>query len=125
MAYSFVSPLTTYTEQQRLPLITKAVFSARSAALFTKQVGIKSAAALNLMDTDANIVKGGIGYKEDIVVDPFMGSGTSAVAAEFVGRNWVGIELSPNYTEVANKRLLEYRAKLLQMKLELEEVSKF
>ena len=50
MAYSFVAPLTTYTEQQRLPLITKAVFSARSASLFTKQVGIKSAAALNLMD---------------------------------------------------------------------------
>ena len=58
MAYSFVSPLTTYTEQQRLPLITKAVFAARSAALFTKQVGIKSAAALNLMDTDANIGSG-------------------------------------------------------------------
>ena len=66
-----------------------------------------------------------LSYKEDIVMDPFMGSGTSAVAAEFVGRNWVGVELSPNYTEVANKRLLEYRAKLLQMKLELEEVSKF
>ena len=58
MAYSCVSPLTTYTEQQRLPLITKAVFAARSAALFTKQVGIKSAAALNLMDTDANIGSG-------------------------------------------------------------------
>lgn len=58
MAYSFVSPLTTYTEQQRLPLITKAVFAARSASLFTKQVGIKSAAALNLMDTDANIASG-------------------------------------------------------------------
>jgi hypothetical protein len=58
MSYSFVSPLTTYTEQQRLPLITKAVFSARSAALFTKQVGIKSSAALNLMDTDANIQSG-------------------------------------------------------------------
>ena len=58
MADSFVSPLTTYTEQQRLPLITKAVFAARSAALFTKQVGIKSAAALNLMDTDANIGSG-------------------------------------------------------------------
>jgi len=60
MAYSFVAPLTTYTEQQRLPLITKAVFSARSAALFTKQVGIKSSAALNLMDTDANIQSGTI-----------------------------------------------------------------
>jgi site-specific DNA-methyltransferase (adenine-specific) len=66
-----------------------------------------------------------LSYKEDIVMDPFMGSGTSAVAAEFVGRNWVGVELSENYTEVANKRLLEYRAKLLQTKLELEEVSKF
>ena len=58
MSYSFVAPLTTYTEQQRLPLITKAVFSARSATLFTKQVGIKSAAALNLMDTDAAIAGG-------------------------------------------------------------------
>ena len=52
MAFSLAS-LNTYTEQQRLPLITKAVFSARTAALFTKQVGIKSAATLNLMDTDA------------------------------------------------------------------------
>jgi len=60
MSYSFVAPLTTYTEQQRLPLITKAVFAARSAALFTKQVGIKSAAALNLMDTDANIAGGDV-----------------------------------------------------------------
>ena len=58
MSYSFVSPLTTYTEQQRLPLITKAVFSARTAALFTKQVGVKSAAALNLMDTDAALQSG-------------------------------------------------------------------
>ena len=57
MAFSFGN-LTAYTEQQRLPLITKAVFAARSAALFTKQVGIKSAAALNLMDTDANIGSG-------------------------------------------------------------------
>jgi hypothetical protein len=57
MAYSFTG-LTSYTDQERLPLITKAVFSARSAALFTKQVGIKFAAALNLMDTDALIQSG-------------------------------------------------------------------
>jgi hypothetical protein len=57
MAYSFTG-LTSYTDQERLPLITKAVFSARSAALFTKQVGIKFAAALNLMDTDAQIQSG-------------------------------------------------------------------
>ena len=57
MSFS-LGTLTAYTEQQRLPLITKAVFSARTAALFTKQVGIKSAAALNLMDTDAVLAAG-------------------------------------------------------------------
>jgi hypothetical protein len=57
MAYNFGN-LVAYTDQERLPLITKAVFSARSAALFTKQVGIKFAAALNLMDTDA-LIQGG------------------------------------------------------------------
>ena len=57
MSFSFGN-LTAYTEQQRLPLITKAVFSARTASLFTKQVGIKSAATLNLMDTDAALAAG-------------------------------------------------------------------
>ena len=57
MAFTFTG-LNSYTDQERLPLITKAVFSARSAALFTKQVGIKFAAALNLMDTDA-VLQGG------------------------------------------------------------------
>lgn len=57
MAYNFGN-LNAYTDQERLPLITKAVFSARSAALFTKQVGIKFAAALNLMDTDAQLQSG-------------------------------------------------------------------
>jgi len=62
MAYNFGN-LSAYTDQERLPLITKAVFSARSAALFTKQVGIKFAAALNLMDTDAMIQGGDVcGY---------------------------------------------------------------
>lgn len=52
MAFS-VGSLTSYIEQNRLPLITKAVFQAKSASLFTKQVGIKSTANLNLFDTDA------------------------------------------------------------------------
>jgi DNA modification methylase len=44
-------------------------------------------------------------YKDDIILDPFMGSGTSAVAAEILGRLWVGVELSPQYVEIANKRI--------------------
>jgi site-specific DNA-methyltransferase (adenine-specific) len=44
-------------------------------------------------------------YKNDIVMDPFAGRGTSLVAAETLGRRWIGVELSPNYAEVAKKRV--------------------
>ena len=57
MSYSFGN-LSTYVDQQRLPLITKAVFGAKTASLLSKQVGIKSAANLNLMDTDAPFQSG-------------------------------------------------------------------
>jgi hypothetical protein len=92
MAYSFTG-LTSYTDQERLPLITKAVFSARSAALFTKQVGIKFAAALNLMDTDA-LIQGGdtCGYES---------SGTTAFTQRniTVGRMKVQETLCPRSLE--------------------------
>lgn len=48
-----IGGLTAYVDQQRLPLISKAVFQAKSVSLFTKQVGIKSSAELNLFDTNA------------------------------------------------------------------------
>lgn len=41
----------------------------------------------------------------DIVLDPFMGSGTTAVAAEYCGREWIGIELSETYCEMARSRI--------------------
>jgi site-specific DNA-methyltransferase (adenine-specific) len=44
-------------------------------------------------------------YKNDVVLDPFAGSGTSLVAAETLDRRWVGIELSSNYAEIAQKRV--------------------
>lgn len=40
-----------------------------------------------------------------IVLDPFMGSGTTAVVAKKLGRNYVGIELNPKYIEIAEDRL--------------------
>lgn len=46
-----------------------------------------------------------LSYKNDVVLDPFAGSGTSLVAAETLNRRWIGIELSQNYCEVANNRV--------------------
>ena len=43
----------------------------------------------------------------DCVVDPFSGSGTTAVAAYASGRNYVGIEISEEYTAKTRKRLIE------------------
>ena len=60
-------------------------------------------------------------YKNDIVLDPFMGSGTSAVAAETLGRRWLGIELSPNYTDIARKRVNAFIEDRKQLELELKE----
>jgi site-specific DNA-methyltransferase (adenine-specific) len=44
-------------------------------------------------------------YKNDIVLDPFAGSGTSLVAAQILDRRWIGIELSPNYCQIAQTRV--------------------
>jgi site-specific DNA-methyltransferase (adenine-specific) len=60
-------------------------------------------------------------YKNDIVLDPFCGSGTSAVAAEILDRRWIGIELSENYCDVARKRVQRFIDKKKQMELEFKE----
>ena len=72
------------------------------------------------MDIPAKAIKI-LSYKNDIVLDPFMGSGTSAFAAELLDRRWVGIELSPDYTEIARKRVQALIDERKQMKLELKE----
>jgi site-specific DNA-methyltransferase (adenine-specific) len=56
-------------------------------------------------------------YKNDIVLDPFTGSGTSLVAAEVSGRRWLGIELSENYTKVAKERVQHFIDKNRQIEL--------
>ena len=45
------------------------------------------------------------GSKEgDTVLDPFMGSGTTAYVAQELGREWVGIELNPKYVEIIKRK---------------------
>jgi DNA modification methylase len=47
----------------------------------------------------------------DLVLDPFAGSGTTGVVALRLGRSFIGIELSPEYAEMARKSLETDRSK--------------
>jgi site-specific DNA-methyltransferase (adenine-specific) len=59
-----------------------------------------------------------LSYKNDVVLDPFAGSGTSLVAAEILDRRWLGIELSPNYSEIARGRVQHFVDEKKQVKIE-------
>ena len=52
----------------------------------------------------------------DLILDPFIGSGTTAVACIRTGRQFIGMEISPEYCAIANKRI---GYELQQTKLEL------
>jgi modification methylase len=46
--------------------------------------------------------------KGDIVFDPFVGSGTTAVVAEALGRKWLGIEKDEKYVNLARNRVKDF-----------------
>ena len=46
-----------------------------------------------------------LSFIDDIILDPFLGSGTTAVAAKQLKRNFIGIEISEKYCKIANERL--------------------
>ncbi len=44
-------------------------------------------------------------YVDDVVLDPFMGSGTTGIAAKKNGRHYVGFDISPEYCKLAEERI--------------------
>lgn len=50
--------------------------------------------------------------KGDLVLDPFIGSGTTAVVCRNLNRDFIGIEISPEYCQIAEKRLDKKQTKL-------------
>jgi DNA modification methylase len=56
-----------------------------------------------------------------VVLDPFAGSGTTILAAKQLNRNAIGIELSPEYAEIARKRVESYKMPIEQFQLPLED----
>jgi len=46
-------------------------------------------------------------FKPGVVLDPFIGAGTTAVAAQRLGRDWIGIELNPDFAAQAEERVAQ------------------
>jgi DNA modification methylase len=55
----------------------------------------------------------GAGIAPGIVLDPFLGSGTTALVAKLAGRDYLGIELNPSYVELAERRIHVDQERLL------------
>ena len=51
----------------------------------------------------------GTDWRPGLVLDPFMGAGTTAIEAERLGRNWLGVEINPEYRDLALARIEEAR----------------
>ena len=51
-------------------------------------------------------------YTNDVVLDPFMGSGTTCVAADWMNRRFVGYEIEPAYCEIAVDRINKQRVSI-------------
>ncbi|MDC1601962.1 site-specific DNA-methyltransferase, partial [Phocaeicola vulgatus] len=45
--------------------------------------------------------------EKDVVLDPFMGSGSTGVVCELLNRNFIGFELDEKYYNIATQRILE------------------
>lgn len=48
------------------------------------------------------------GFKPGVILDPFFGTGTTAIVAHRLNRSWLGIELSEEYIRIAKRRLVEH-----------------
>jgi methylase of polypeptide subunit release factors len=52
------------------------------------------------------------GFRSGIILDPFSGSGTTCLVAKKLGRNYIGIDLNPDYCKIAEARLKTIQNKL-------------
>lgn len=58
--------------------------------------------------------------QEGLVFDPYMGSGSTAVAAKLLGKDYLGIDISPNYIKMAEERILNFESERPKLDKELE-----
>lgn len=62
-------------------------------------------------------IVGSLSTNDDIVFDCFCGSGTTCVAAELLGRRWIGVEISEQYCNIARNRVKEAQEQFALLEL--------
>ena len=70
--------------------------------IFSNRTGNKLHPTQKPVDMFMTII---LSYVCDSILDPFMGSGTTAIACERLNRRWIGIEIEEKYCEIAAKRI--------------------
>lgn len=68
-----------------------------------KKIGHPAPYPVELVERFINLYS----YEKELILDPFIGSGTTAIAANNLGRNYIGYEVNEEYCQLANKRILE------------------
>jgi len=59
-------------------------------------------------------------FKDDVVLDPFVGSGTTCIAALKSGRYYIGYDIQQKYVDLANNRIEKYLRESKQQQLSFE-----
>jgi site-specific DNA-methyltransferase (adenine-specific) len=51
-------------------------------------------------------------YKNDVILDPFIGSGSTAIAALKSNRSYIGYDIDPEYVKIAEERIMPYKQQI-------------
>ena len=91
--------------------ITKDEFVMMSSGLWKIRPETRGLTKANFPIDFASKIIRFLSYEKDVVLDPFMGSGTTAIAAMQTNRHYIGFELSGNYCKIADRRIFEEKEK--------------
>lgn len=99
----------------------KILMSAKTLVAFSKNKPLKIRWCFNFIDSpkektkhplnwqqsykDANYIIDYYSEKNDIILDPFLGSGTTLIACKKLNRKGIGIEINPEYCKIAEQRI--------------------